>query len=314
MSLDFTKNQLFNFDPAIIRDSPLLPFEIRNVSEDGEVLQYNSKGALRYKTPYHVAFYKGLEFKIYEPTKSNELGYASVEGSFHKYWNDGAHNYNDFKIENLESVIDELKTKFNITPKNLRFKQLELGVNINTPYKTEDVLNACLMHKKKPFKWVYTRDEGKYIQCRHSQYTIKVYDKRLHYEKRGFEIDHDILRFEIKFEKMERINKLGICTLQDLLNFGLINLKSLLLSEWDNVLFYDYEALDGTRYEDKYSNYRFWEKLKDDNYKYHRTNMRKQSLNNSGNIKSTIATLINNKYEELNTETTRIDPLYILSN
>ena len=44
------------------------------------------------------AFYRGLEFKIYDITEKTPYKRLTIEGSLHKYWNNGAHNFNDFNI------------------------------------------------------------------------------------------------------------------------------------------------------------------------------------------------------------------------
>jgi hypothetical protein len=100
-------------------------------------------------------------------------------------------------------------------------RQLEIGVNIIPPYPTKELLPYCFLHGTTPFVWVHNSDEGKYIQAEHSQYIIKIYDKARHYRQKGFNVPHaEILRFEIKFKKLERLKKLDIYTLNNLLNFG----------------------------------------------------------------------------------------------
>ena len=98
---------------------PLLLFELKNVAEDGELIPRLKKGKevtdrngnVIYKTVYRQAFYKGLEFKIYDITKSTPYNRITIEGSLHKYWNNGAHNFNDF---NNFIDTDNLKLHLNI--------------------------------------------------------------------------------------------------------------------------------------------------------------------------------------------------------
>ena len=83
------------------------------------------------------ARYKGLLFKIIFPTEKRKHKMLTVEESLHKYWNNGEHNFNDFNLEALDSVLDDLKLKFRIQPQHLFLTQIETGVNINPNYKTK---------------------------------------------------------------------------------------------------------------------------------------------------------------------------------
>ena len=62
------------------------------------------------------------------------------------------------------------------------------------------------------------------IQAVHSQFFIKLYNKKLHYQKKGFNIEQETLRFEIKYRKMEKLNKIRIYNLQELIEYGVQNL------------------------------------------------------------------------------------------
>jgi hypothetical protein len=111
--------------------------------------------------------------------------------------------------------------------------------------------------------------------------------------------------------KMHDLNQKGIYTLQDLLNFGLENFAPLLLKQWQQVLFYEYKALQSTKYENTYSNPNYWEKLSYEGLKYHRNNLELITTNHPENIKNKISKLIQEKCEFLNTPTTEINPLHI---
>ena len=91
---------------------------------------------------YLNAFYRGLEFKIYESTETHPNRRATIEGSLHKYWNNGAHNFNDFGINEMQEVIVDIENKFCISSENCVLKSLEIGVNIDPPIKTKTVLKA----------------------------------------------------------------------------------------------------------------------------------------------------------------------------
>lgn len=298
--IDFIKYELINTNPVELENNSYLEFHNKVNTKTGELGVYSN------------AYYKGLEFKIFECTDANPNKRITIEGSLHKYWNNGAHNFNDFGINEIDEVLIDLKSKFKIDPINCILKQLEIGVNINPPHKTKSILNNCLLHKTKRFKWVFTNDEGNYIQVKNQRHFIKIYDKQLHYKSKGFNIDNEIMRFEIKFSRMKYLNDLGIFNLSELINYGLENFKTNLLTEWKNVIYYDSEILKGTKFDLMYSNPVFWLNLNYNKLKYHRNNLNKLLYKNPNNIKNQISNLIENKCKLLNIKTSLINPLYIL--
>ncbi len=306
--IDFIKLILINFNTSLLKDSGLLYFMVRNLTEDGEYIPIveNGKiatkrnGGIKYYTVYKQAYYRGLDFRIYEPTETHPDGRITIEGSLHKYWNNGEHNFNDFGITQLMEVLNDLNTKFGISPENCILKQLEVGVNITPPINTDNILNECLMHKTTRLKSIFTKDEGNYIQTKNQRHTNKFYNKKKHYYNKGYYIENEIMRIEKKYSRMKELNQRGIYTLNDLLDYGLINFKGDLIKMWDNVLYCDLDALKGSKNEYKYKSLIFWEDLKYDNFKYHRNQLNALINKNPNNMKKQISDLIDAKCEILN--------------
>ena len=281
---------------------------VRNLTEDGECIPVmeNGKiatkrdGGIKYYTVYKQAYYRGLDFRIYAPTETYPDGRVTIEGSLHKYWNNGEHNFNDFGIIQLTEVLNNLNIKFGILPENCIIKQLEIGVNITPPINTDTILNKCLMHKTTRLKSIFTKDEGNYIQTRNQRHINKFYNKKKHYYNKGYYIENEIMRIEKKYSRMKELNQRGIYTLNDLLNYGLINFKDDLIKMWNDVLYCDLDALKGTKNEYKYISLVFWEELKYDNFKYHRNKLNALINKNPNNIKKQISNLIDAKCKTLN--------------
>jgi len=313
--IDFIKIIVKDFERSKLECNPLLDFFDTINLTTGELKTTNRNG--NKVTPSKNALYNGLEFKIYD------TGTITVTGSLHKYRNNGAHNYNDFNIDAVLWVLSDLKTKFGIEPKQCALKCLEVGINITPPIPTNEILDNCFLHKTKPFEYQKNSDEGKYKQVKHSQYIIKIYNKALHYQSKGFEIDNEIMRFEIKYTKMQKLNERDIFSLQDLINYGLKNFKTELLQEWQNVLYFDNTTrIDHLTSKTKnalleYSNPNYWTGLlannKNENFKYHKKQLKKITLENSNKVQDLTAEIMSKKIDFLNTNTTRIDPLTILS-
>jgi hypothetical protein len=297
--IDFVKYELINTCPQELEGNILFDFFNKVNTTTGELGTYIN------------APFRGLEFKIYNATNKTNYRRITVEGSLHKYWNNGAHNFNDFGINQLLDVLQDLKNKFNIEPINCILRALEIGVNLKPPYKTKTILKQCLLHKTERLKWIYTNDEGNYIQARHQRHIIKLYDKKTHYKNKGFDIENEILRFEIKYMKMKYLNDKGIFSLQSLINYGLENFKTELLNEWQNLLIFDKAIIGKTKYKYQYTSLDFWENLSYDKFKYHRNNLNKIQDKEPNNIKNQIAILIKNKVEFLNIKTPQINPLHI---
>lgn len=301
--------------PSILEINPLLDFYDTINLSTGEMKTTNRNG--NKVTPSKNASYKGLEFKIYD------TGTITLSGSLHKYWNDGAHNYNDFNNEAVLFVLSDLNTKFDIDPSKCILKCLEIGINITPPVPTNEILNNCLLHKTKPFEYQKNSDEGKYKQVQHSQYIIKIYNKALHYKTKGFKIKYEIMRFEIKYTKMQKLNEKGIFSLQDLINYGLRNFKDIVLNEWQNVLFYDNTIqIDHLSSRSKkalleYSNPNYWTGLlannQTKNFTYHKNQLKKIVSKNSNKVQDLTAEIIEKKIDFLNSKTIQIDPLTIMS-
>jgi hypothetical protein len=318
--VDNIKINIKELNPAILEANPLLIFEQRNISNEGflfPVLDKNKEhakdknGNLLFKTPYKNAFYNGLELKIFD------TGLITLSGSLHKYWNKGAQNFNDFNFKAFLWVLNDLKHNFNITPEQCILKCLEIGINLIPPIPTNQFLNYCYLHKTKPFEKPFNSLEGKYSQVRHSQYIIKIYNKALHYKLKGFDIKGEIMRFEIKYTKMQKLNERGIYNLQDLANYGLHNFKDELLNEFNNILFFDNTIQTQSRSISNYKDANYWNDLlsskTNDLFNYHRKHLRNLTAQNSQKIQFQTSEIMSKKIDFLNTNTTQIDTLTIMS-
>ncbi|MDQ6470062.1 hypothetical protein RB619_05340 [Flavobacterium sp. LHD-80] len=290
--------------PDILEANPLLNFFDNINVVTGEIKSTNKIG--NKITPSKTAYYRGLEFKIYE------TGTIIMVGSLHKYWNGGEHNYNDFGIDEVREVLNDLKEKFGIDPKQCVLKCLEIGINITPPIETNSILDNCFLHKTKPFESQKNSFEGKYKQVQHAQYFVKIYNKALQYLSKGIKIETEIMRFEIKYTKMQKLNRLGIFTLQDLMDYGLHNFKKELLKEWHNVLFFDKTILANTKDVEKrllkYSNPNYWTGLLDqkqnENFKYHKKQLNKMAMQKGNKIQNVVCRLLSEKIDFLNNNTT----------
>ncbi len=148
-----------------------------------------------------------------------------ISGSIHKLRNEiktsQNQNYDDFTFDDLKEMIYHLRDVFNLNLDDTIIENLECGLNINTIHTPATILhrNLIVWSDMAPSKNKSFDGKGKYIEFEKSQYSIKIYDKG----KQSEQPDH-ILRFEYKSIKNEYIRKIGIRTLNDLLDKDKIQL------------------------------------------------------------------------------------------
>lgn len=174
--------------------------------------------------------YKGLNFIHYEKTNT-----IILSGSFHYYFNEGVHNYNKFSFENFIDTVQLFLEEFNIEPRNCVLKNVEFGLNLSLKYTVNNVLDCMMFHKNKsPLKERKTD-----FRFEHQQYKLKIYNKSEQFK--NLCKDANVFRFEFKLIKMNNLNRIGIHTLDDLLNVSSLNFfKNELLKCWKDILMYDF--------------------------------------------------------------------------
>jgi hypothetical protein len=175
------------------------------------------------------AEYLGLRFTV-------KNGNSQIEGSIHKYRNNGKHNYDDFSCKDAIEVIKGLCNDFEIDPYRTEVNNLEVGVNVILPFPVKLVLDNLVTYKGDWFK-PEVEDGIRYYQCKKKQFYIKIYDKGLH-----FNLPDNVLRFEIKVIRKQYFErcKIPIYWLSDLMNPDIYpQLAELLTATFKDILFND---------------------------------------------------------------------------
>ncbi|KAA1247980.1 hypothetical protein [Aquimarina sp. RZ0] len=120
--VDFIKVHIREFNMQHLEENENLEFTREFVCSTGEL------------KPKKKASYKNLVFTLYDS------GLLIIQGSIHKYKNDGIHNYDDFSLNQIVEVLDEISIKFNLPLNKCRLRNFEVGVNINPQKKAETIL------------------------------------------------------------------------------------------------------------------------------------------------------------------------------
>ncbi len=193
--------------------------------------------------------------------------YVKVEGSLHYFFNGVKVNSNQFSIQQLKQAIIILAQKFSFKPSDAVLRCFEFGVNIIKPDSPKSFLQGLIMHKGTPFLNRSGRKMNFY-HCDHSTKVVKCYDKGLQFSA------GNILRFEIRYRKMQPVAKYGIKTLADLMaNSKLKQLAIELNKTFLEMVVYDL-GIDVTKFSTKIQNellqgqvFNFWQSIKNPNTK-----------------------------------------------
>jgi predicted RNA-binding Zn-ribbon protein involved in translation (DUF1610 family) len=235
-----------------------------------------------YQTIKHTAEYQTYELVISEVIRAKKQPkyYLKINGSLHKNKFSGE-NYERFYHIDVINEINNLCNKLEINSKRVKIDGLEFGVNIKTDFSPHLYLTDNLVRYKHLQFNQYAPDRRNRrlgYECVLSQYRVKIYDKGLQYG-----LFCKLLRFEVRFNKMQKINECSIYSLHDLTKPNSMGvLKGLLLGIWNDVLLYEPMDLpDNAELTDLQkeliqcgNNPKYWSKLHKSNktkYNYHRT-------------------------------------------
>ena len=157
-----------------------------------------------------------------------------IQGSLHKFANQGEHNYDDFTYSRLTDTLDHIGKEFSLDLSKCKLQNLEVGLNIVPCLKTQELLENIVIHKGEEFKHVSMKS-GNYRQAIHTAYYLKAYDKALHYN-----LPDPLFRWEIKMMRSVMIKRHDVTYLSDL--YDKRNLERLLkdlINKWQETLVLD---------------------------------------------------------------------------
>jgi hypothetical protein len=200
----------------------------RNFERVNTVMEYHT-GEVTY--PYTT------RLGIMDLGVSQKSGY--VKNSLHKLHNFNTtgkeQNYDDFGYSKLCKTIDFLSKRV-INASTTKLTQLEFGLNLEIDKLPESVVRRnFLMHKLLGGSSNTYQGKGELKQFSHKNYFIKVYDKR-----KQFDLEENVLRFEIKFIKAKEFQNLGIYNITDLKSKkNLQNLFQYLVKRFDELTIVD---------------------------------------------------------------------------
>ena len=230
-----------------------------------------------------------------------------IDGSLHKNHFNGT-NYLDFTWGDLQYQGKHIEQSLWLDAENCELVNLEFGVNIETSFPAFQYLEENLIsYKGNSFSRYKPDSEGICLgyYCDLAQYSVKVYDKG-----KQNNLPYNLMRFELRFVKMQKLKKKGIKHLSDLFNQKIVfNLIKLLIDAWDNILFYDSSINIKTLQKSKEkellingSNPKFWERLKKENsrrFNHNRNRFKNLIATHGKNVQENLRNLIIKEWQNL---------------
>ncbi len=249
-----------------------------------------------------ISKYKGLTVKIIPSTVHPGLNHGSVQGSLHKYYNEGVHNANDFHFQDVINTVNDLYQRFGFSPLS-PFRNIEFGVNIPLPIPAKQFIKFIVSMPKRRFAdlSIEQKKVGKVYTT--DQYHFKIYDKSMISDK----AKNNLLRIEIQVKEMKYLKPYGIEKVTDITDYGKVSkLGNVLARIFSEVIINDpglnTQSLSKTKRNSlkDYMNPLFWEGLTWRKRQKHRNKLAEISVNTgSSGIQNTITKQIVSKWNEL---------------
>lgn len=286
------------------------------IKENQRVIKGQFQKTIKYTGKFETYFISIKETVKHNLKSNNSISYfMEITGSLHKNYF-GGQNYSPFQINDLQIELTKIERELNISFDLANLVNIEIGVNINTPFEVMPFLrNNLLSYKGNSFNDYMPDREGFILgkYCKLSQYSIKIYDKG-----KQNNLPYNLMRFEVRFTKMAIMKNRGVKNLNSLtVTETVCNLISLLINSWDNVLIYDNSInIKDRKIKPKHrrvlingNNPKYWEQLKENNkrdFNYKR-NVFKQLVKKYGvNLHDQIKELIKKEWELLTNNCTNL--------
>lgn len=245
--------------------------------DTGEIKNITLNTAV-YEVVNYFGKYNTYDIKVKEVRRneSKTKFYLTLTGSLHKNFGKG-NNCERFHSSDVKKEIKQIYSDLRINENSAKLTTIEVGVNLPVEFAPLLFLQDYLLFYKTTAFDSY-RPNNRNIRLGfvndNSQYEVKLYDKGLQYN-----LSHEMMRFELKFNVLQRLSKeFDITYLHDLTQqHKIVKLKKLLLQAWKDVLLFEPLNIDDVKltklqkhlieYAD---NTRYWTKMyKTDKRKFH---------------------------------------------
>lgn len=224
-----------------------LPFRTDNIKTITSLLNGQNvifqKDGYKYKEstgePLRTAYFKYKNLRLTVDFNENGVPFQLVSrGSFHYLMNEGKHNANQYTFEDMRAFLLKFQEDFKIDLQTLHLLPPEFAVNFPIPFEVEKVVQNIFFEQRKPFNTNSPGNPSKISGKTCNDYRLKIYSKSHQYP--DF-CQPNTIRLEYQAKKMRALHRLGISSLQDLLNLkNWIKIKEFHLNYFQYLLIYDY--------------------------------------------------------------------------
>jgi len=223
-----------------------------------------------------------------------------IQGSLHRYANDGAHNADQFTHGRFCRTVKALADLLDFDPATAKIRALEVGVNLNLP---ADLLTRMIAYKGRLPGMDTFRGRGHERRWEFENYTLKGYDKG-----RQYGLPDPVVRWEVSTNRMRYLtdNGLPVATLADLTDprrvEGFGPLLAGLFAELTFADLADLDRLTGAERKvyERGATFQFWETLKDpERRRYARQRFDALRAKYGANEREQIAELIEQRFQDL---------------
>lgn len=184
---------------------------------------------------YYLQVFETTRIKAITGDEERSI-YLKINGSLHGNYinirgkNDRwlRQNYERFTFDQLQQEISNLCTKAKIDPIDTILRSIEFGINIQTPFHVDTLLERSVLLHKTNSPERYTDGLGIFFD--HGN-PLKIYNKG-----KQFGLPGNLMRIEIAFKEMKVPKRFGIRTLADLRDKNkLLGLAPLLMGAIDDL-------------------------------------------------------------------------------
>lgn len=205
----------------------------------------DKNGNYKWFTILHSAEFQNYEItireKFYENLKSNEKRKSyrwELCGSITSNYHNG-NNWQDLNFDQLQQELNKLESILKLDLGKVKIDNLEPSITFALPFNVFNFINKNLVsYGNQPFNRYGKNRNGKalgrFIELT-DRTTVKAYDKAVEYD-----LQFNLMQFELHFKKMGTLNKVGINCLSDLKCWDKVNcLRSILITYFKRILIFD---------------------------------------------------------------------------
>jgi hypothetical protein len=269
----------------------IIKFLIDNSKQFHLFGKYSVHDERRYELPltgYYEQEENGYRLSV---SATNIVGLGQgveIKGSFHKFYTNGE-NYSTYYWWQFIETVERLQAIFPFATELAFVLNQEIGLNIPVPLSwnitAKEILRNFLTYKGGSFIKAHQtnhKEDGFYRQYDLTEYLLKAYDKAM---QNGL-VEQRILRYEMKVLKSAYLKRLGIVTLEDLMDFDNHQKLCYKLSDtFNDMVIYQDEVDDLLLLPDtnvharQYNREQAWEVLHDEcRHKYKYTKLKLEEL------------------------------------